>query len=96
MHRNQSLRTKLEKCFYRFLGIHMNFAAGGRFVSANGEQCDLDLVAVADFLEPGKVRAVATVKNRAAIRSDYKSAKIAMQVGEEPGAPVVARGERNF
>ena len=64
----------------------MNFAAGGRFVSANGEQCDLDLVAVADFLEPGKVSAVATVKNRAAIRSDYKSAKIAMQVGEELGA----------
>src|SRR5450759_881037 len=74
----------------------MNFPAGGRFVSTNGKQCDVDLIAVADFLESGKVSAVATVKNRAAIRSDHESAKIAMQVGEETGAPVVTRSERNF
>ena len=74
----------------------MNFAAGGRVISANGKKCDVDLVAVADFLEPGKVSAVAAVKNRAAIRSDHKSAEIAMQVGEETGAPMVTRSERNL
>src|SRR6266516_487272 len=74
----------------------MNFAAGRRFVSADGKKRDLDIVAVADFLETGKVSAVAAVKNRAAIRSDHKSAEIAMQVRKESRAPMVTRSERNF
>ncbi len=96
MHWDQRLRTELEKRFDRFLRIHVNFAAGHRIVSANGKQCDLDVKAVADFLEPGKVSAVAAVKNRAAIRRDDEPAKVTMQIREEPGAPVMAGRERNL
>src|SRR5215831_7392722 len=96
MHRDQSLRTQLEKRFHGFLRIHMNFAASRGFVGANGKQCDLDLVPVSDFLEPRKVSAVAAVKNRTTVRSDEEPAEIAMRVREETGAPVVTRGESYF
>src|SRR5580765_8966673 len=89
MHRDQSVRTQLEKRFHRLFWVHVDFATGGRFVSANGKQCDVDIKAVADFLEPGEIGSVAAVKNRAAIRRDHKSAKIAMQIRKEPGSPVV-------
>ena len=74
----------------------MNFAAGRSFISAYREQCDVDVVAVADFLEARKVSAIAAVKNRAAIRSDDESAEIAVQVCKKPGTPVVTRRERNL
>src|SRR5213593_3795281 len=96
MHRDQSLRAKLKKRLDRFLWIHMNFTASRCLVGANGKQCDVDIVAFADFLEPGKVSAVATVKNRAAIRRDDEPAKVTMQIREEPGSPVVTRSQRNF
>ena len=96
MHRDQGVGTYLKKCLNRFLGIHVNFAACGRFVRANRKQRDIDPVAVADFLEAGKVSAVAAVKNSAAIRRDHKTAEIAMQIRQETGAPVVTGGERNL
>ena len=74
----------------------MNFATGGRFVSANGKQRDLDIKAVADFPEPREIGSIAAVKNSAAIRGDDKSAKVAVQIREEPGSPVVTRSKRNF
>src|ERR1700730_15396117 len=74
----------------------MNFTAGGGFVSTDGKQRDLDIVAVADFIESIHGSAVAAVENRAAIRSDHKSAEITMPVGEETGTPMVTRSERNF
>ena len=36
------------------------------------------------------------MKNRAAIGRDYKSTKIAMQIREKPGAPMVTGRERNL
>ena len=74
----------------------MNFAARRRFVSANWKEGDLDVVALADFLEAGKVSAVATVKDRAAIGGDHKPAEIAVRIREKPRAPVMAGRERNL
>src|SRR5260370_32892452 len=96
MHRDQSLRMKLEKCFHGFLGIHMNFAASGRFISANGQQCDLDLVAITDFIESREVSAVAAMKNHAAIRRGNKAAKITMRIRQETSAPLMTRRERKL
>ena len=67
MHRHQSFRAKFFKGLHRFLRIHVHFAAGGRVVGADRKERDVDLVALADFLEAGEVRAVAAVKNRAPI-----------------------------
>src|SRR5439155_16431343 len=63
MHRYQSLGAKFEKGLHRFFRVHVNFPTAGRFVGADGKQGDIDLVAVADFLESRKVCAVAAVKN---------------------------------
>ena len=93
MHRDQSFGPEFEEGLDRFLWIHVNFAAGRRFVRANRKEGDVDLVTVPDFLKPGKVSAVAAVKNRASVRRDNKSAKIAMQIGEESRAPVMTRRE---
>src|SRR5437667_4480735 len=96
MHRNQGLRMQLKKCFHCLLWVHVNFAAGGRVVSANGKQRNVDLVAVADFLKPGEIGSVVAVRNRATIRGDHNPAKIAMQIREKTCAPVVTRSKRNF
>ena len=71
----------------------MNFAAGGCLISADRKQGDVNLVALADFLESGKISAVATMENGATIHGDDKSAKVAMQVREKSGAPVMTRRE---
>ena len=96
VHWNQSVCMQFKKCFHCFLWIHVNFAAGRRVVSANGKQCDVDPVAVADFLEPREISGVAAVKNRAAIRGDHKSAKVAVQIREETRSPVMTWSKRNF
>src|SRR5437762_3459230 len=80
MHRHESFRLQLEESLDRFLWIHVNLAAGGRIVSANGQERDLDVVALADFLEAVEVGAVATMKNAAAIHFDDETAKAAVQV----------------
>ena len=49
-----------------------------------------------DFLKSREISAVAAVKNRAAIGLDHKTAKSAMEIGKEPGAPVMAGCERNL
>src|ERR1043166_1406270 len=87
---------QLKKCLHRLLWIHVNFAAGHRVVSANGKQCDFDIKAVTDFLEPWEISGVATVKNGAAIRRDDESTKVAVPVREKTCAPVMARSKRDF
>ena len=91
MHRNQRLRAKLQESLYRLFWIHVDFAASWRFIRANWKQRHLNVITVADFLEPGKISAVAAMKNGASVCRDNKSAKIAMRIRKEPGAPVVAR-----
>src|SRR6266581_5771686 len=53
-------------------------------------------MAFADFLEAWKISAIAAVEDRAPIRFDNETAETAMQIGEEAGAPVMARRHRNF
>ena len=96
MHRNQRLRAKLQESLHRLFWIHVDFAASWRFIRANWKQRHLNVITVADFLEPGKISAVAAMKNRASVRRDDKSAKIAMRIGKESGTPVMAWRQRNF
>src|SRR5439155_21182881 len=96
MHRDQSFGAELLEGFHRLFWVHVNFAASGRLVSANWKQCDVDLVAFADFFESREISGVAAVKNRATVRRDDKSAKIAVQIRKEPGAPVMTWSEGNF
>ncbi len=86
MHRDQSFGAEFLEGFHRLFWVHVNFAASGRLVSANWKQCDVDLVAFADFFESREISGVAAVKNRATVRRDDKSAKIAVQIRKEPGA----------
>ena len=74
----------------------MNFAAGWRFISAYGKQREVDTEAVANFFEAREISCVATMKNRAAIRRDYKSTEIAVQIRKKPGSPMVTWRERNL
>ena len=74
----------------------MNFAAGRRFIGANGKQREVDTEAVANFFEAREISCVATMKNRAAIRRDHKSTEIAVQIRKKPGSPVVTWRERNL
>src|SRR4029077_10396139 len=73
-----------------------NFAAGGRFISANGKQRQVDTEAVANFFEAREISCIATMKNRATIRRDHKPTEIAVQIRKKPGAPVMTRRERNL
>jgi len=74
----------------------VNFATGGRFVSAYGKQREVDTEAVANFLEAREVSCVATMKNRAAIRRDYEPTEITVQIRKKSGSPVVTGRERNL
>src|SRR5437016_13176203 len=74
----------------------MHLTPAWRFVGANRQKSDLDVMAFANFLEAGEIGTVAAVKNRATIRFDNETAEAAMQIGQKPGAPVVTRGQRNF
>src|SRR5262249_33946964 len=96
VHRDQRPGPKLQKSPDRFFWVHVNFAASRRFIRTNGKQRNLDLVAVTDFSKAGKVRAIATVKNGAAVCRDDKSTKVAMQICQKPRTPVMTRCERNF
>ena len=96
MHRYQSLGAEFKKGLYCLFRVHVDFATARRFVGTDGKQGDVDPVAIADFLEPRKVRAVTTVKNRAAVHRYDKSAEVAMQVCKKSRAPVVTWRERNL
>jgi len=96
MHRNQSFGTEFEKSFHGFFWIHVNFPACRRFVSTDGKQSNFDRVAVTDFSEAGEVGAIAAVKNGSAIRRNDEPAKVAVQICEKPGTPVMTGRERNF
>src|SRR5215813_12420848 len=73
----------------------MNFTTGGRFISANRKQREVDTEAVANFFEAREISCVATMKNRAAIRRDHKSTEIAVQIRKEAGTPMVTWRKRN-
>src|SRR5205823_5244263 len=78
MHRYQGFSVKFEESFHGLFRIHVNFAAGWCLISADRKQGDVDLVALADFFEPGEISAVAAMKNRAAIHRDDESTEVAM------------------
>src|SRR4030095_582113 len=95
MHRNQSSGAEFQKSLDRLFWIHRTLAASWRFVSTNRKQSNFDRITVTDFSKPGKVSAVATVKNGSAVRRDDKSAKVAVQVRQKPRAPMMTRCQRN-
>src|ERR1700687_695889 len=75
MHRHQGLPAQFQKRRDGLLRVHVHFATGRRLVSADRKQGDLDLVTVADFLEAGKISAVAAMKHCTAIPRDDEAAK---------------------
>ena len=95
MHRHQSFCAQFDEGPHRLFRIHVNFAAGRRIVPANGQQRDVDPVMLADFPEPRKEGAVATMENGPIICRDDESAEPAMQIGEKSCAPMITRGERH-
>jgi len=80
MHRDKLLPFQLKKSAYCFLRIHVHFAFTRGLVGADRQERDLNRKTLSDFLEPGKICAVATVKNRAAHAFDHKSAETAMLI----------------
>src|SRR5207247_10575092 len=96
MHRHQRFCAKLEKRPHRLFRIHVNFAAAWRFIGANRKQSDVDLVVLADVLEPWEVSAVAAMKNGAAVHVNDKPAKVAMQICEKSRAPMMTWRERTL
>src|ERR1700730_8564676 len=86
MHRDHGFRAQFEKRLDRLLRVHVHFATGRRLVSADRQQGDVDLVTVADFLEAGKISAVAAMKNSTPIHRDDEAAKSAMQIGQKSRA----------
>jgi len=54
MHWHQSLSAQFLERLDCLFGIHVNLAAGGRVVRADGKQRDVNRVALADFPEPRK------------------------------------------
>src|SRR5216684_2676753 len=96
MHRNQRFCVEFGEstdCFFR---IHVHFARQRRIVRTNWKQRDLDLVTLTNFLETGKVRTVATMKNRASVRGDNKPAETTMPIRQKTGAPMMTRRQGNF
>src|SRR5688572_15803184 len=94
MHRDQSVRTKLEKGLHCFLWIHVDLASRRRVVAPNRQQRDLDVVTFADLPESIEVGAVAAVKDVAPIHLQNKAAKAAVEIGQKSGAPVRTRSQR--
>src|SRR4029453_1304798 len=88
VHRDQRPGAKLQKGLHRFFWIHVNFAAGWRFVRADRKQRNLNPVAIANLSKAGKVGAVAAVKNGAAVCRDHKSTEVAMKIRKKPSPPV--------
>src|SRR5436190_9602583 len=91
VHGDQSVGAEFDKCLDCFLWIHVNFTASRRFVRPDRKQRNLNSVAIADLFKARKVGAVAAVKNRAVIRRDDESAKVAVGIRQKPRAPVMTR-----
>lgn len=93
MHRNHHLGPKLAKRLQGLLGIHVNVALSGRLISADGEQGEFDVGALADLLEAFKVGGVAAVKYRASRVFDEKAAESSVAIVKDSCSPVSCRGE---
>src|SRR5256885_10869982 len=95
MHRHERLRIQLLECDDRLLGIHVHLAIERRFVRANRQERDLDIMAFADFLEALEIGGVAAMKNGAPVRTDDETTKAAMCVGEKTRAPMMRGRQRH-
>ena len=93
MHRNHALCAKLEKGAHGFFRIHVHFASAGRIVGANGEQRDIDLVALANFAESIEVSGVAAMKDGATADLHHEAAEAAVRIVQDARTPVMTRGE---
>src|ERR1700686_4897979 len=96
VHRHQFSRAQFKERVDGLFRIHVDFAPGRRVVSADREQRDFDLISLADLFEAGKIRAVAAMKNSAAIHVDDEAAESAMQIGEKACAPMGAGRQRDL
>src|SRR6266851_823119 len=96
MHRHQSFRAKFRECFHCLFRIHVHLATSRCVIGADRQQRDVDLVMLPDFPEAGKIRAVTAMENGTAPSLDHESAEAAMQISQEPRAPVITRRQGNL
>ena len=96
VHGHKALGAEFGEGLDGFLGVHVHFAPARRVVGADGQERDVDVVALADFFEAIEICGVATVENGAVVDLDDKASKAAMGIVEHAGAPMMAGGERYF
>src|ERR1700736_325235 len=93
MHWDERLRFEFIECAHRFLRIHVHFARERRIIGADRQECDLDVVALTDFVESLEISSVAAVENGSTIGSDNKTAETAMCISKEARTPMVSGGQ---
>src|ERR1051325_2305608 len=93
VHRDQHFCAELDERLDSLLRVHVHLPASRRVISADRQQGDVDLVAVADFFESREIRAVAAMKDRAAIHSNDEPAEAAVAIGQKTRSPMMRRSE---
>ena len=63
VHGDENAGLHFDKSTDGLLGIHVHVPAAGSIIGADGHQCDIGGVMLADFLEAVKVGTISTVKD---------------------------------
>ena len=93
MHGNHQACVKVDERFESLLGVHVNRAKTRRVIGADGQQRDVDWKSFSDLAESVEVSGVSTMINHPSRHFDHEATEAAVRVVEQPGAPVVTRGE---
>ena len=95
MHRHEPFCAGVLERLQRFVGSHVNVPERIGIIRADGEQRDLGMEPVANFLEALEIGAVARVVNRAALMLQHEPAIAAVLIAQRARAPVLAGRERH-
>ena len=90
MHGDEDFRAEIREGADGLLGVHVDIAAAGGFVGADGHQGDIDVMAFADFREAVEVGAIAAMKDAFSAGLDDVAAIIAVGVVNVARAPMMA------
>ena len=93
VHGNQPLRLEIVEGLDRLIGPHVDLAEGFWVVGPDGQQGQLGLEALADFMEPGEIGGIARVINRAPAVLQDEPAPAPVFISQGPGSPVLGRNE---
>src|SRR5215212_8797636 len=96
MHRDKSFGPQFDERTHRLLRIHVHFPAGRRVIRTNRQQGDVYIIVFTDFPEPREEGGVSAMKNRSVAEIHREAAESAVQIGQEPRAPMIAGSQRHF